>query len=104
MQLFRAGGALRSMAAPMIAADVRAIIGERLGLEIASDYPADLQRSVAQLCQAFSHLPRKDLSGHLARIEEASPDWGKLVNLVTNGETYFFRDSAWFEALERHVL
>ncbi|MBI2081501.1 MAG: chemotaxis protein CheR [candidate division NC10 bacterium] len=40
----------------------------------------------------------------MANLPQESPEWQRLASHLTVGETYFFRDRACFEALERQVL
>src|SRR5205807_2307178 len=42
--------------------------------------------------------------GALSKWPSEHPEWSRLVGYLTVGETYFFRDSACFDALEHTVF
>jgi len=90
--------------ADKIAAELRTVIRLRLGLELAGTRPEDLGHAAARIGELFPAIPLAALPARLIEIGTASPEWASLVDLLTVGETYFFRDAAWFEAFEAHVL
>jgi chemotaxis protein methyltransferase CheR len=87
-----------------ICRDVSAVIRQRLGLELMGAREADLDHSMGRIQGAFPDTPPEVLARHLAVLDVRRPEWARLVDLLTVGETYFFRDASWFAAIEEHVL
>lgn len=87
-----------------ICRDVCAVIRQRLGLELGGVREIDLKRWVSRIRDAFPTTRPETLARHIAVLDVTRPEWARLVDLLTVGETYFFRDTSWFEAIERHVL
>ncbi|MFN3652130.1 MAG: CheR family methyltransferase [Armatimonadota bacterium] len=89
---------------PDLLCAARRVVEERLGLDFRVERGEALQR---RLSRALRETAREDLESALARLMEApseDPELMALARGLTVGETYFFRDRACFEALERHVL
>ncbi len=87
-----------------ICRDVCAVIRQRLGLDLAGSRDADLGHWMARIRDAFPTTGPETLARHIAVLDVARPEWARLVDLLTVGETYFFRDASWFEGIERDVL
>jgi chemotaxis protein methyltransferase CheR len=84
--------------------EARLLIAARLGLDFREQRQADLERGLARACRASSVPAPKAYLAWLAILPDESPEWRRLASHLTVGETYFFRDHALFEALERQVL
>ncbi|MBI2179060.1 MAG: tetratricopeptide repeat protein [Candidatus Tectomicrobia bacterium] len=92
------------MLASEAGARARALAASRLGLDFQERRQADLERGLLRAWRA-SPLPTPE--AYLAWLEalpDENPEWGRLAGWLTVGETYFFRDRACVEALEREVL
>jgi len=82
----------------------RTLIASRLGLDFSERRQADLVRSLL-LPRPGSPAEAPDAYvARLATLPDQSPAWRRLVSRLTVGETYFFRNGAAFDALEREVL
>src|SRR3990170_1598225 len=53
---------------------------------------------------ALQLSPPEPYVAWLATLSELNPEWRHLASHLTVGETYFFRDHALFEALEKQIL
>jgi chemotaxis protein methyltransferase CheR len=84
--------------------EARLLIAARLGLDFREQRQADLERGLSRACRASSVPAPKAYLAWLAILPDESPEWRRLANILTVGETYFFRDHALFEALEQQVL
>jgi len=85
-------------------AQAQALVASRLGLSFPQARRADLERGLARALRG-AHVHALD--PYLARLAVApddDPEWRRLAAHLTVGETYFFRDAAAFQALERDVL
>lgn len=82
----------------------RALVASRLGLDFPDGRRADLGRGLVQACRASSASTPETYLTWLATLPDQSPEWRRLAGHLTVGETYFFRDRACFDALEREVL
>jgi len=82
----------------------RALIARRLGLDFSQLRRADLEREFARILGNLSPPAVDRYLDRLASLPDDSPEWGRLAGELTVGETYFFRDHACFEALEREIL
>ena len=79
----------------------RQIIAARFGLDVPDSRMEDLRRGL----QKVLHAGSPDLGVlQLAGLPDDSPVFGELMPWLTIGETYFFRDRACFDALERSIL
>lgn len=84
----------------------RTIVESRLGLDFRGVRAPHLERALGQALRAAS-VPTADVDVYLDRLAslpDASPELMRLATHLTIGETYFFRDSASFDALEQIVL
>src|SRR5258708_2587017 len=84
--------------------EVCAAITRRLGLDPMAGAPGGGAHAVARVREAFPDVAVEALSDWIEQLPEAGPEWRCLASLLTNGETYFFRDWPWFESLETHIL
>ena len=89
---------------PELCGEARALVAERLGLDFPPRRQADLERGLLRACKTSPASTLVAYLAWLATVPDSSPEWRRLGGQLTVGETYFFRDRAAFEALERHVL
>jgi len=92
------------MLAPDAGFRARDLAASRLGLDFRERRQADLEQGLAR---AWKTSPLPTLEAYLAWIETLpgeSQEWGRLAGWLTVGETYFFRDSPLFRALEHQIL
>ncbi len=80
------------------------LVADRFGLHFSEKRRADLERGVRQ---AFAASPCSDMGEYYNLLMH--PDRGQLymeqlVNAITIGESYFFRNSAQFDALAQYVF
>lgn len=87
-----------------IRSQAQALIASRLGLDFTERRQADLERGLAQAIRAASRAVPETYLAWLATISDEDPEWRRLAAHLTVGETYFFRDPACFDALDRQVL
>lgn len=83
---------------------VRALIAGRLGLDFPESRQADLERGFIRALRTSAVTVPETYLTMLANLPEGSPELMRLAAYLTVGETYFFRDRALFETLERYVL
>lgn len=85
-----------------LAREAQDLIAGRLGLDLSEHRQADLERALAT---AGSRFPSTEsYLSWLSALPGDSAEWRRLAIALTVGETYFFRDPAAFEALEREVF
>ena len=81
-------------------AQTSALIEQRTGLAVSTQFRGDLELILRDAAGG-------DLAGLLSLLR-ASPDsapvWQDLIHALTIGETYFFRDPAYFRLLRDHLL
>jgi chemotaxis protein methyltransferase CheR len=82
----------------------RALISTRLGLNFSDSRQSDLERGLLQALRISSVPVPEQYFISLAALPAEHLEWRRLAGYLTVGETYFFRDQACFEALERQVL
>lgn len=82
----------------------QAVIAGRLGLNFTNGRQGDLERGLGRALRTASLSDPEAYVSWLATLPEENPEWKRLAGYLTVGETYFFRDGACFDALERHVL
>ncbi len=83
---------------------VHALIASRLGLDVSERRQAELAQSLRLPCPGSPAEAPDAYVARLAALPDHSPAWRRLVSRLTVGETYFFRNGAAFDALEREVL
>jgi chemotaxis protein methyltransferase CheR len=89
---------------PALITRARSLLAERLGLDCPEHRLTDLE---AALVEGVRRARLRSPEAFLARLVALPGDareWTHLAQRLTVGETYFFRDRACFDALERHVL
>jgi chemotaxis protein methyltransferase CheR len=83
-----------------LTAEASTLIEARTGLAVSTQFRAELEPILRE--QAGD-----DLSGLLAALRaspETAPVWQRLIQALTIGETYFFRDPTHFHLLRDHLL
>ena len=89
---------------PETGREARDLIAGRLGLELRDDRRDDLERALERARRASRCGTPEDCLAWLKDLPADSPPWKRLASDLTIGETYFFRDSGVFAALEGEVL
>ncbi|HUX39389.1 MAG TPA: CheR family methyltransferase [Rectinemataceae bacterium] len=84
--------------------EVSAFIAERLGLDFPKERWPDLARKLQTAARELGFEHVEGYAKWLASREASSSDIQRLAGYLTIGETYFFRDIASFELLERVLL
>ncbi|HEU0105551.1 MAG TPA: CheR family methyltransferase, partial [Vicinamibacteria bacterium] len=87
-----------------LAGQARELVAHRLGLRVAEDRHAEMDRTLREAAGASGRPALEAWLAGLASRPLADPAWVRLIARLTIGETHFWRDHACFEALERHVL
>jgi len=82
----------------------RELVALRLGLAFPEARQADLERGLLRACQSSPRSTPEPYVAWLTTLSEDSPEWRHLAGYLTVGETYFFRDSPLFKALEHQIL
>ncbi len=82
----------------------RALIADRLGLDFPENRQADLKRGLEQVLGDSPLRSSEQCMTWLATLPDESPEWKGLAGSLTIGETYFFRDRAFVEALQQEIL
>ncbi len=82
----------------------RSVIASRLGLDFPEARRVDMERGLIGALRAASISTPEGYLAWLAALPDRSREWERLAGFLTVGETYFFRDRASFDGLERHVL
>jgi chemotaxis protein methyltransferase CheR len=80
------------------------LIAARTGLVFEAHHRESLTRSILQAARDFGMNEPKAYLDVLRLKSTNSPAWHALLNLITVGETYFFRDAAQMEALRATIL
>lgn len=84
--------------------EMQELIARRLGLDFPENRQADLERGLARALRGASIRSPDAYLAWLATLPDESPEWRRLADHLTVGETYFFRDPGCFDALEQQVL
>lgn len=86
----------------------RDLVLERSGLYFPEKKRRDLEIGVLKALNSASHELKDPNTYYKFLQEKATPDaqaeMDRLINLLTIGETHFFRDNAQFEALANYIL
>jgi chemotaxis protein methyltransferase CheR len=82
----------------------RGLILERCGIHFLDRREYALARGIQAATERAGIKSRRDYYRLLRDSDTDSALWEELLNLVTVGETYFFRDESQMDALRRHVL
>jgi chemotaxis protein methyltransferase CheR len=91
-------------------AQLRDIVKTKTGLSIDEYRMSDIWRMLDKLqatYKAFNQLHPDQISEWLRTLKAQpveSSEWRALIEVITVGETYFFRDAAQMRALQEHVL
>ncbi len=80
------------------------VIAHRFGLEFLPRRRADLERALIRAAPASSVEALDAFLEAIPVLPDDAAELTRLVEQLTIGETFFFRDSAFFEALEREIL
>src|SRR3990172_11171232 len=80
------------------------LVARRLGLDFPEARRADLERGLLRASRTSVAGGAETYLDWLATLPDQDPEWGRLAGQLTVGETYFFRDHAFFGALEQEVL
>ncbi len=89
---------------------LREIIRTKTGLTVDEYRMSDIWRMLDKLqatYRAFNQLHPEQISEWMKTLRTQpveSSEWRALIEVVTVGETYFFRDAAQMRALQEHVL
>ncbi len=76
------------------------LIENRIGIAVGKQYQSEFMGLFTRLAQ---QKPRAFLQ-QLRELPDASPQWQRLINTLTIGETYFLREENHFELLKKHIL
>lgn len=82
----------------------RDLIQERSGLHFPEDRRRILTRGLAEALSLSSCANLDEYYSLLQTRSSTDGEWDRLVNTLTVGETYFFRNKGHFDALANHVL
>jgi chemotaxis protein methyltransferase CheR len=82
----------------------RILIANRLGLDFPDNRQADLVWRLGQAVQTSSVSTPEAYLARLVDLPDGDPEWLRLAESLTVGETYFFRDRATFAAFEQQIL
>ena len=82
----------------------RNLILERNGLHFSEDKRQSLKRGLAGALQKSSCASLGEYYELLRCSPSSSSQWEQLVSELTVGETYFFRNKGYFDALTKHIL
>jgi len=82
----------------------RDLIEEKTGLYFSEDKLINLEKTIYRIVKDFSYPDFRSLYESLKNGFWQNPHSEKLINLLTTRETYFFRESAHFEILEKHIF
>jgi len=83
---------------------VSEFVEERTGLHFPPERHADLRRAVAAAAQELGMADAEECARWLLASRPAAIQIRTLISRLTVGETYFFRDSATFQAVADQVL
>src|SRR5688572_18155430 len=80
------------------------MLQQATGLRLAANQAKDINGLVDELCASGDIANPEELFTRLSNEPTSHPLWQRLTQLVTIGETYFFRNMAQFDALRTQVL
>jgi len=89
---------------PETRARAQELLSDRLGLDWPEHRRDDLEAAFIEATRRARMNSPEALLQRLGAQPADTAEWNHLAQRLTIGETYFFRDRAFFEALERHVL
>lgn len=76
------------------------LIESRIGIAVGKQYQNEFLDLFVRLAQ---NQPKTFLN-QLRDTPESSPEWQRLINTLTIGETYFLREENHFDVLRKHIL
>ncbi|OFW31955.1 MAG: hypothetical protein A3G76_04175 [Acidobacteria bacterium RIFCSPLOWO2_12_FULL_65_11] len=82
----------------------RELVALRLGLAFPEARQTDVAQGLLRACRSSRLSTPEPYVAWLATLSDQSPEWKRLASHLTVGETYFLRDPALFEALEKQIL
>jgi chemotaxis protein methyltransferase CheR len=91
-------------AAEPVGLDTARMVADRLGLDFPERRSADLERGLARAARAEGFRGVDEYVVWLYGQATESTGWHRLAGELTVGESFFFRDRAIHDALERRVL
>jgi chemotaxis protein methyltransferase CheR len=80
------------------------LIQERTGIQVGEGRREVLSHALKEIAEAGQYADLDRLFSCLQNGQTDSEGWNDLIKKVTIGETYFFRDSEYMEALYRKIL
>jgi chemotaxis protein methyltransferase CheR len=93
------------MQQPSLVSEIITLIEQRAGLVLREAHrEQDALRAIALTVAEFGLRDSEMLFYRLQQHDSMHPVWQKLLQLLTIGETYFFRNQAHFEALREDIL
>lgn len=81
----------------------RHLVEERSGIALPSIRRLNLEQAIGRALETCGYSEPMDLYDHLRSVP-GHTDLESFISSLTVGETYFFRNTPQFEALEKHVL
>src|SRR5215471_4901527 len=80
------------------------LVAAKTGLKIDKLRADELDRILGSVLEASGRKTIPELCYALVECQTIDPLWRLLIDRITIGETYFFRDAAQCNALKNHVL
>lgn len=77
------------------------LIESRIGVAVGKQFHNEFADLFIRLAQGDSPASYLD---HLRQHDLSSPQWQRLINTITIGETYFLREQTHFDLLKKHIL
>ncbi len=76
------------------------LIESRIGIAVGKQF----QDEFMDLFNRLAHNQPQTFFNQLRDTPESSPQWQRLINTLTIGETYFLREENHFDLLKKHIL
>lgn len=83
---------------------LEALVSAKTGLKIDKLRPEELFQTIAEMLKSSGLETILELCQALMECQTVDPLWRQLIDRITIGETYFFRDAAQCNALQNTVL
>lgn len=87
-----------------VLSDLSHLLADKLGLHFPSEKWSDLERGIKGVSRLHHFNDPIECIDWLKNIQLTQLEIERLACYFTVGETYFFRDTGSFEALEKHIL
>lgn len=87
-----------------VLSDLSHLLADKLGLHFPSEKWIDLERGIKGVSRLHHFNDPIECIDWLKNIQLTQSEIERLACYFTVGETYFFRDTGSFEALEKHIL